>query len=91
MDTLFGHNIFGASTFPLWRVAVYANSQHMAQNRASFERGGGGGLWGEGGGGVWPAPPQPLIFAHDNVSQQFFPFWCWVFVVKKDDSFLEGC
>ena len=37
--------------------------------RASFE--GGGGLRGEGGGGVWPAPPPP-VFAHQNVSQQVF-------------------
>ena len=47
---------------------------------------------GEGGGGFGqPPPPPPPAFAHQNVSKQVFSFWCWVFVVKTDDSFLEGC
>ena len=60
----------------------------------SFERGGEGGGGFEGGGrvgGFGQRTPPPLVFAPQNVSQQVFFLLVLGFVVKTDDSFLEGC
>ena len=62
--------------------------------RASFERGGGGGvgvLRGEGVGGFGQSTPPPLSLRTKMYHSRFFSFWCWGFVVKTDHSFLEGC
>ena len=48
---------------------------------------GGGG----GEGGVFGRAPPALSLHTKMYRSRLFSFWCWVFVVKTDDSFLEGC